>query len=465
MTLHRRDLLALVGSSAIALSAREASATGAVIKRDVCILGGGAAGTYAALRLRDQGRSVVILERSDRLGGHAETFEDPETGVPIDIGVQIFPDNPLVRGYFGRFGVPLSARQSSGGGSSHPVDFRSGTPVDAYNPSPAELGAALFAYLQLVTGPFGFLAQNGYRLPDSGPLLDQLVMPFGQFATQNGLQALLPLFFLYEQGFGSLLDAPTLYVLKNLGPEVVGGILGGSFLFAPTGVSALYEAATAALADDALFGSKVLLVQRPTRGEVTLVVSTASGPRLIRSEKLLITAPPTLASLWNFDLDPEELRLFGQFRPNFYWTGVLRTTGLAPGVSLVNKAAGTPANLPPLPGIYSISPTPVPGLTNVKYGSSTLLSDRAVRAAIRADIERARVPGVGPISVEGFATFKSHSPYALMASAGDIRRGFYAALEGLQGRRRTFYAGAAFQTHSSAAIWAYIEALLPELAA
>jgi hypothetical protein len=95
MTLHRRDLLALVGSSAIALSAGEASATGAVIQRDVCILGGGAAGTYAALRLRDQGRSVVILERGDRLGGHAETFEDPDTGVPIDIGVQIFPDNPL----------------------------------------------------------------------------------------------------------------------------------------------------------------------------------------------------------------------------------------------------------------------------------------------------------------------------------------------------------------------------------
>jgi hypothetical protein len=465
MSLHRRDLLALVGSSAIALSAGEASATGAVIQRDVCILGGGAAGTYAALRLRDQGRSVVILERGNRLGGHAETFEDPDTGVPIDIGVQIFPDNPLVRGYFGRFGVPLSTRPPSAGGTSYSVDFRSGLPVNAYSPSPAELGAALFAYLQLVTGPFGFLAQNGYQLPDWGPLLDQLVMPFGQFATENGLGALLPLFFLYEQGFGSLLDAPTLYVLKNLGPEVVGGILGGSFLAAPTGVSALYEAATSALGGDVLFGTNVLLARRPTRGAVTMVVSTASGPRLIRSEKLLITAPPTLASLWNFDLDPEEQRLFGLFRPNFYWTGVVRTAGLAPGVSLTNKAAATPANLPPLPGLYSVSPTPVPGLTNVKYGSSTLLSDRVVRAAIRADIERVKVPGVGPIFVEELATFKSHSPYALMVSPGDIRRGFYAALEGLQGRRRTFYAGAAFQTHSSAAIWAYVEGMLPELAA
>jgi len=45
-----------------------------------------------------------------------------------------------------------------------------------------------------------------------------------------------------------------------------------------------------------------------------------------------------------------------------------------------------------------------------------------------------------------------------------IREGFYASLQALQGDRDTFYAGAAFQTHSSASIWAHLEELLPAIA-
>lgn len=464
MTLRRRDLLALLGSSAVPLSAKDALAAGPLVLRDVCILGGGAAGTYAAMRLRDSGRSVVVLERSARLGGHAETFRDPASQVPIDIGVQIFPDNPLVRNYFGRFNVPLITPPRTAGVNQF-VDFRTGAPVNAYSPPAGEFAAALLLYLQLVTGPFAFLAQNGYQLPASGPLLDQLLLPFGQFAAQNGLLPLLPLFFLYEQGFGSLLDVPALYVLKNLGPEIVAGILQGSFLAVPSGVGSLYEAATSTLGSDVLFGANVLKVLRPNHGAVTVIADTAAGPRVIRCEKLLVTAPPLLDNLCSFDLDATESRLFGSFQPNYYWTGVVRATGLPPGLSLVNAAPETPANLAPLPGIYSLSPSPIPGLLNVKFGSDTALSDRRVSAAIHDAIERVHVPGVGPIRVEGFATFKSHSPYALMASTRDIRRGFYASLQGLQGHRQTFYAGAAFQTHSSAGIWAYIEGMLAQLAA
>lgn len=464
MTLRRREVLALMGSSAIGLGAGDALAS-STLRRDVCILGGGAAGIYAALRLRDSGLSVAVVERSSRIGGHAETFTDPGSGAPIDIGVQIFPDNALVRNYFGRFSVPLIMAPTGGGGSSQSVDFRTGAPVQAYSPAPAEFGAALFAYFQLVSGPFAFLAQNGYQVPSSGPLLDQLLLPFGEFATRNGLGALLPLFFLYEQGFGSLLSAPSVYVLKNMGPEVVGGILNGSFLAAPSGVSALYEAAAGALGSDVILDADVKRLSRPTRGGVTVQVDTPRGPRTIHSQKLLITAPPLLSNLGCFDLDPQETRLFTQFQPNYYWTSLLETTGLPPDLSLVNAAAQTPFNLAPLPGIYSVSPSPVPGLTNVKFGSGRFLADAQVRAAIRSSIERVSVPGIAPIRVRRFATFKSHSPYALMASPNDIRRGFYQSLQSLQGLRRTYYAGAAFQTHSSAAIWAYIEGLLPTLAA
>jgi heterodisulfide reductase subunit A-like polyferredoxin len=45
--------------------------TDETIIRDVCILGGGSTGTYAAVRLsQDLGKSVVVVEKTGRLGGH-----------------------------------------------------------------------------------------------------------------------------------------------------------------------------------------------------------------------------------------------------------------------------------------------------------------------------------------------------------------------------------------------------------
>ena len=80
------------------------------------------------------------------------------------------------------------------------------------------------------------------------------------------------------------------------------------------------------------------------------------------------------------------------------------------------------------------------------------MSDALVRENIKRDIER--VSAVGPLDFQSFGIFKNHSPYSVVASPQQIRTGFYRDLQGLQGHNHTYYAGAAFQTHSSAAIWA-----------
>lgn len=54
-----------------------------IITRDVCVIGGGSAGTYAAIRLRLMNQSVAVVEKSGRLGGHTETYRDPETNTPL----------------------------------------------------------------------------------------------------------------------------------------------------------------------------------------------------------------------------------------------------------------------------------------------------------------------------------------------------------------------------------------------
>lgn len=38
-----------------------------IIVRDVAIVGGGASGTYAAVRLKDQGKTIALIERDDHL--------------------------------------------------------------------------------------------------------------------------------------------------------------------------------------------------------------------------------------------------------------------------------------------------------------------------------------------------------------------------------------------------------------
>lgn len=64
--------------------------SGDVITRDVAVIGGGATGTYGAVKLRDAGKSVVLVEKEGLLGGHVNSYTDPSTGVSIDYGVQAF---------------------------------------------------------------------------------------------------------------------------------------------------------------------------------------------------------------------------------------------------------------------------------------------------------------------------------------------------------------------------------------
>jgi hypothetical protein len=426
-----------------------------VIRRDVCVIGGGSAGTYAAVRLGDLGRSVAVVEAKDRLGGHTETYHDPVTGGTVDIGVIVFEDAPLVRNYFGRFGVGLAPIGGFGSTSTY-VDFRTGRTV-AYTPPPP---TALPAYYDLISqfGPIDTV----FDLPD--PVPADLVAPFADFVRKHDVGSVVPLVFNYGQGIGNILDLPALYSINTFGQGVVRNILGGSFLTtALHDNSLLYERATAHLGDDVLLDSRVLRVDRSPAG-VQVLVATPDGPRLIRARKLVMTGPPLLRNFAGFDLDAGERSVFGQFISGAYYTGVVRLSGLPDGVSLENAAAGTPYNLPPLPGLYGVSPTGIPGLYNVKYGSPAPLSDEQVRRNIRTEIERVAKAGTYPVVFEDLAVFSSHTPFEVHVSPQAIAGGFYRRLNALQGHNRTYYSGAAFHSHNSTRIWEGLERLLPSIA-
>jgi len=89
--LSRRDLL-IGGSTAAIVGAAEFNdtASAAANTYDVIIVGAGSAGISAARTVQSYGRSVLVLEAQDRVGGRAYT--DNTFPVPFDLGAQFLGD-------------------------------------------------------------------------------------------------------------------------------------------------------------------------------------------------------------------------------------------------------------------------------------------------------------------------------------------------------------------------------------
>jgi flavin-dependent amine oxidoreductase len=460
VSLTRKQMLRIMVGSGVAAAAGlpsgvAAAQTGRVMERDVCVIGGGSSGTYTAVRLRDMGKSVALVERTGRLGGHTQSFRDPVTGGTVDIGVVVFHDLPLVRDYFAKLGVPVQTSSATNPGAPKLADFRTGKIVQGYElPQPTTL-PTYFGLLQ----QYPYL-DAGFTLPN--PVPPELLMPFEQFVAAHGLEDLVPLVFRFGQGLGDVMAKPTIYVMKNFGIDVITNIFNGTFLAVPgQNNGELYEKATTYLGDDVLLNATILDIERD-RG-VLVKTATPHGIQTIRAKKLVVTAPPVPENLAPFDLDRTERVLFSRFRPGFYFTAVVRLPGVPDTLTVRNVGADTPHHNPPLPGIYMISPTGIPELFNVKYGSTIALTDAQVRSNILVEIKRLVAAGTFPATQPKIEIFKSHSPFELTVTAADIASGFYRNLNALQGHNNTFYNGAAFHTHDSSLLWQFTETLLPQI--
>ena len=83
---------------------------------DVCVVGAGFAGLTAALRLKQAGRSVAVLEARDRVGGRTYT-EHRADGMWIDRGgAWVGPGQDRIHALMNEFDVP-SYKQYAGGES------------------------------------------------------------------------------------------------------------------------------------------------------------------------------------------------------------------------------------------------------------------------------------------------------------------------------------------------------------
>ncbi|KAF2857806.1 hypothetical protein K470DRAFT_283625 [Piedraia hortae CBS 480.64] len=311
---------------------------------------GGSSGTYSAIRLKQMGYSVTLIEQQNRLGGHVETYRD-SSGRSVDYGSDAVSD------YLAHFDVPL-APFSAPARNTVNVFFANASLVPSNGLTGDEaISTALVENLAQLAR-FTYLS-SGFDLPLQVP--SDLLLTWGEFFAKFNLNAIAPLDFLYSQD----------KALEELGNSV-------------------------------LFGSCVARMTR-TNNRVDVLVDTLRGRRLIKSSKLLMTVPPKQQNLDFMDFIHEERTIFGQFNSSYYWTAIMENMGIPPNTSAYNVDPSNPYGIPRLPGVREFGVAGIPGLHKVFYDSPYYLTD--------ATVQKAMVDTVAKCS--RLVAFKNHSPFKL----------------------------------------------------
>jgi hypothetical protein len=425
----------------------------------VCIVGGGSTGTYSAVRLsQDLGKTVVVVEKSDILGGHTNTYIDPATGSPIDYGVQAFHNFTVVTDYFGRFDIPLTPVSETSPYTTEYVDFSVGRLLA--NQTQADPTAALIKFAEQAL-QYTYLPA-GYDLPN--PVPADLLLPFGEFVTKYGIQDAVPIILEFAHGVGDFLASPTLYIFQNFGIPQLESIESGSFLTtAGHDNSVLYQKAAALLGSSVLYGSTLVHAERNDNGTQYITVQTPSGLKLIKAKQLLMTIPPILENLTPFDLTTQEYSVFSQWEYTYYFTGIIRD-GVPANISMVNTAVTQPFNVPVSPYIVHFTYSGIADLHTFFTVSTTPQTLAQAEALINSDLALMQQSGLIPsCEPTNIVAINNHTPIQLRVPADAIANGFYADLYALQGLHGTFWTGAAWAPDDSSLLWEFTETILPLL--
>ena len=178
-------------------------------------------------------------------------------------------------------------------------------------------------------------------------------------------------------------------------------------------------------------------------------------------------------NLKGFDLNETEASIFNKFRGHSWYVGLVNNSGIPDNVTFFNYGTDNSKNfnLPRLPGVYEIYATIVPGLHYFLFGgndSQPSFTQSQVSTSLQNTIARLRSKGtipttIGPAKALDIIQYSNHSPYEVYVSSDEIAKGFYSKLFALQGQRNTYWTGAAFVTHSSAAIWNFTDQLVTNM--
>ncbi|KAL5343580.1 hypothetical protein BJX70DRAFT_407264 [Aspergillus crustosus] len=425
-----------------------------IITRDVCILGGGATGTYAAVQLIKGGHSVVIVEPKDHLGGHSDTAY-LQNGDHLDFGIRAYFNQRLVKDFFAQVDVEYELFSQPAILTDY-VNLRTGERVPPSSTDILGLILAMIRYRK-VTEEFNYLIPGAFDLPDEVP--EALLRPFREFVEEHSLQTALPIIYTFTDALGDILQAPLLYVLQLFGPSHIDALLEGPYIRPKNGSVTLFRQAARYINENSNILYQTLVTQaiRSSTGVQLTVTSANGGSKLIQANKLLVTFPPLLSSLQGFDLDETEELVFSKLGYINYYAAVLTNTGIPDGLNIFNtNPENQPGALPVTPYQCIIDYSGIPGHYRTRIMGGADFSEDDARQLVRDDFRRMSAAGTYPIHQEPeVVAFKSHTPSTITVPVDEIRDGFYKKLYALQGQRSTYYTGYTFCTDYSAQLWNY----------
>ncbi|KAK2603653.1 hypothetical protein QQS21_004126 [Conoideocrella luteorostrata] len=444
------------------------------IEVDVAIVGGGATGAYAAVRLReDYKKSVLVIEKTKRLGGHVHAYY-PTKGHPVNYGVQAYLNRETTKAFFKRFNLNLIEPDL---GSyidlillTKNVDFNTGRSVFVHYGPVDIVGVPvdLIRYLDFAIKYQPFF-ENGYF--HHGDVPEDLLLPFGKFLAKYDLQGALGILrnLLW---LSDAVNTPTWTVMAVVGaPQIAAfglGLTGPSFTWPETRSSeTLFDRVLNLLSRNVLLESTVIASKRTDRG-VTLTVQTPSGRKTVKAKKLLIAATPSPENVGPWDLSNTEKELFSKFSWETLFVGVVNNTGLHPSVTGIRNAPENPADFFLPQGDFTDAYTragsdEMPDLWTARVIGRTGLTDNQARNLILQPFKKMKEAGTFKIAAPSLVEFASHGSTVPKVSAADLKAGFYNRLYALQGQRSTFWTGLTWAPDYTPILWDFTEKLFPEI--
>ncbi|GKT63317.1 amine oxidase [Colletotrichum tofieldiae] len=445
------------------------------ISRDVVVVGGGAAGAHAAVWLRDHGHSVVVVEKASQLGGHTAFYYDSVSNKSINVGVQAWME------YKGTFDFPKRMNVSTSGSMKFAtlnynyVDFKTGQPVkDWVAPAPDAMYPALQRYLDVLEKYEDITLPGFENFPEPGSVPEDLIMPFSDFVEKYDIAAAVPqIWDSTAMGLGDTMDVPTFFVMQASGVPMVRALLGTAAAATPSSgrLYDLYESVANFLGNDVLYSSTVVsTIQRDDDGVSLKVNGTDSKLTCIDARRLLVAFEPTTESLAPFKTDETEEEVFNKFGFATVYAGILRHPSLQISAAYSNRS--------PAPGSSNYTIFPLASqVGSIAYigGTKDLFQFTAVgteedtedtmRALIAQSIDTMIAAGTVPESngTVTFPIFANHGKMHPRVMSDELRAGFVSKQRALQGRRSTWYTGAAFSAGFSTVLWEYNSMLLPRL--
>lgn len=373
-----------------------------------------------------------------------------------------------------RMGVSTNGSMQFAAVDNKYIDFESGKPVkDWVFPAPDDMYPALQRYLDVLLKYEDMMLPGFFDFPDKKSIPKDLTMPFRELVKKYDFAAAVPqLWDATAQGLGDTMDVPALFFMQASPVPMVQALLGTAAAAVPESgrLYDLYENVAEFLGDDVFYSSSVVSATRSDKGVKLIVKGADDKMTCINAKRLLVSAQPTPETIEPLKLEKKEKKVLDKFHFTTVFAGVLQHPSLIVPDSYTNRS--------PKPGSreYMVYPD-APQVGRIDWLGDTVdlfqftsvgtseYDSEDMQSLIGETIDQMIKAGTlnatdGDLS---FSKFADHGKMHPRVSEKDLKDGFITDLMNIQGRKSTWWTGAAWSAGMSNILWEYNNVLLPKV--